>query len=133
MDEKKKIIIEVVVGVVVLVVVIVIVVYALRGTGGPGGAGSGSTPSSNQPQSSGTLYNKSCQFNISHGGSGSRRTPSAPNKGATSTPSNVAVPVVQGPGKSVGRRELPQFQYQDQCRSIFAEHGDRESGGYGKS
>ena len=132
MDEKKKVIIEVVVGVVVLVVVIVIVVYALRGAGSAAARvwARRNLPINRNPRA--RFYNKSASSTSSTVAAVPADT-SVPNKGSTSTPSNVAVPVVQGPGQSVGRRELPQFQYQDRCRNIFAEHGDRESGGYGES
>ena len=99
MDEKKKkIIIEVVVGVVVLAVIVVIVVFALRGSGG---AGSKATQSPNQPQTSGAPLNKLASSTASTVTSVPAGT-SVPNKGATSTPSNVAVPVVQGPGSPSG-------------------------------
>lgn len=100
MDEKKKLIIEVAVGVVVLVGVILIVVYALRGTGA-GGVGLSPAQSSTQLQYSGGFYNRSASSTSSTVAAVPADT-SVPNKGSTSTPSNVAVPVVQGPGSPSG-------------------------------
>ncbi|HEY5220973.1 MAG TPA: cupredoxin domain-containing protein [Candidatus Paceibacterota bacterium] len=98
MDEKKKIIIEVVVGVVVLIVVVVIIVYALHGKGG---AVSNATQPSNRAQSTSTPLARLAALTSSTTAAVPAGTV-APNKGSTSTPSNVAVPVVQGPGSPSG-------------------------------
>lgn len=100
MDEKKKIIVEVVVAVVILAAVGAIVIYALRGS--TGGAGSGGT------QTSG----------VGSGAAGAPTSPTimpvpantvVPNAGATGTPTNVAVPVVQSVGSPSGNVSYRSF------------------------
>ncbi|MGD1003602.1 MAG: cupredoxin domain-containing protein [Minisyncoccia bacterium] len=95
MDERKKIIIEIVIAVVVLAAVAALVVYALRGSGAGPVPGSGQTQTANGNSGVAAAPTSSTMAPVP-------ANTVIPNKGATSTPANVAVPVVQGPGNPGG-------------------------------
>ncbi len=100
MDEKKKIIVEIVIGAVVLIAVAALVVYALHRNGGSAAPGFG-IPSGGQALSGYPAATIAATTTSSTVAPVPANTV-VPNKGATSTPANVAVPVVQGPGNPGG-------------------------------
>jgi heme/copper-type cytochrome/quinol oxidase subunit 2 len=92
-------------GAVVLVVVAIVIGYAWRGNSG---AGSNAANSSTQSASTTAPHTGVAALVASTTAAVPPGT-TVPNKGATSTPSNIAVPVVQGPGNPSGSTSYRSF------------------------